>query len=143
MDNHHTVVAHYKGGQIRKGYARNFALYRDVFHLTEVDIQTNREMAPVPIELEELKALFYVKTFHGDPDYRPDGQARRQGFGDRVEVVFHDGETLIGYTYNAQEAETGFLLYPADDQTNNQVVAVIRSAVRTIRMDKTYSQSRR
>lgn len=136
MEKHYPVVVHYKGGRIRKGYTRNFALYRKTFDLTEVDIQTNGEMGEVQIGLEELKALFYVKDFHGDPDYRPDGQARRQGFGDRVEVVFHDTETLIGYTYNHREADTGFVLYPADHRTNNQIVAIVRSAVRTIRMDK-------
>lgn len=139
IEKHLPVVAHYRGGEIRKGYTRNFAFYRDAFDFTEVDAKTSKELQQIQVRLEELKALFYVKDFAGDPAYQPDQQARREGFGERIEVTFYDNETLIGYTHNYKEGNTGFIVYPADEKTNNHIVAVIRSSVRNIRMDKKHS----
>ncbi|NOY54183.1 MAG: hypothetical protein GXP58_11300 [Deltaproteobacteria bacterium] len=139
MDLHLPVVVHFKEGEIRKGYTRNFAFFREHFDLTEVDIPTREEKGTVRIPLEDVKAVFYVKDFEGQPRYNPDPQAERSGFGDRVEVIFHDNETLVGYTPNYKEETNGFILYPADEKSNNEIVAVVRSATRAVKPEEKYS----
>jgi len=139
MNLHLPVVVHFKEGEIRKGYTRNFAFFRDHFDLTEVDIHTREEKGTLQIPLEEIKAVFYVKDFEGKPHYNPDPEAKRFGFGDRVEVIFHDNETLIGYTPNYKEDTNGFILYPADENCNNEIVAVVRSATRSVIPERKHS----
>jgi len=139
MDLHLPVVVHFKEGTIKKGYTRNFAFFREHFDLTEVDALTREERGTVRIPLEDLKAVFYVKDFAGKPDYRTDSEAERIGFGDRLEVTFHDNETLVGYTPNYKEETNGFILYPADEKANNEIIAVIRSATRSVVADRKHS----
>lgn len=139
MDFRPNVVVHYKDGQIRKGYTQNFAFYRDTFYLTEVDSQTQEELRSVEVPVEDLKAVFFVKDFEGNPDHRSDPEAVRHGFGDRVEITFRDSETLSGYTRRYKESDKGFILYPADPETNNQIVAVIRSSTQSVKAEKKHS----
>jgi len=136
------VVAHYKDGRVRKGYTRNFSFFRETFDLVEVDAETGEEIGSVEVPVEELKALFFVKDFRGDASFQPDPTAERYGFGDRVEVTFHDRETLVGYTPRYRDDTQGFLLYPADPRTNNQLVAVIRSSVTAVKTEKKHSYFR-
>ena len=139
MDFYPSVVVHFKNGDLKKGYTHNFAFYREIFSLTEVDSHTKEEREPVDVKVEDLKAVFFVKDFDGDPQYRPDHEAERYGFGDRVEVTFHDKETLVGYTPRYKENNNGFILYPADSETNNAIVAIIRSAAQSIKAEKKHS----
>ena len=136
------VVAHFKDGRVRKGYTSNFSFFRERFDLMEVDPETGEELGSVDVAVEDLKALFFVKDFRGDASFRPDPAAERHGFGDRVEVTFHDRETLVGYTPRYREENRGFLLYPADPRTNNQLVAVIRSSVTRVKTEKKHSYFR-
>ncbi|MEE8423947.1 MAG: hypothetical protein V3S49_05345 [Thermodesulfobacteriota bacterium] len=126
-----SVVIHYKGGEVKKGYTRNFAFYKETFSFTEAD--SVAEAGAVEVELEALKAIFFVKDFSGNPEYRPDPTVERNGFGERVEVTFTDSETIIGYTPNYTESSNGFILYPSDPESNNEIVAVIRSATQAVK----------
>ncbi len=139
MNEHLPVVAHFKEGTIKKGYTKSFAFFREVFDFTEVNPRTEEDIEKVMIRLEDLKALFYVKEFEGNPDYQPRNDVERHGFGDRVEVTFHDNETLVGYTPNYREDNNGFILYPADPGSNNQIVAVIRSSIQSVKTEKKHS----
>jgi hypothetical protein len=139
MNLHLPVVVHFKGGDIKKGYTRNFAFFREHFDLTEVDPETREEKGTVQVRVEDLKALFYVKDFLGKPHYRADPEASRIGYGDRIVVTFQDRETLVGYTPNYREDNAGFILYPADAETNNEIVAVIRSATHSVKPERKHS----
>ena len=54
------LVAHFKDGQIRKGFSRDFDPENDSFHLVrrEGDIASSEK-----IQVEDLKALFHVKSW--------------------------------------------------------------------------------
>ena len=129
------VVIHYKNGDIKKGFTRNFAFFRNSFDLTEIDSKTTQ------VQVEDLKAVFFVKNLNGNPEYHPDSNSvpERYGFGDRVEITFIDNETMIGYTPRYRENNNGFILYPADPKINNDIVAVIRSATQVIKPEKKHS----
>jgi hypothetical protein len=139
MDFRPNVVVHFKNGEIKKGHTRDFAFFRDTFHLTKVDKETGKESGTEEIRVEDLKAVFFVKDFDGNPEYRTNAKAERHGFGKRLEITFHDNETLIGYTPRYQENNNGFIIYPADDRTNNDLVAVIRSATKSIKTEPRHS----
>jgi hypothetical protein len=135
MDFCPTVVVHFKSGEIRKGRTRNFAFFRETFDLVEVDAETNENLETLAVRVEDLKAVFFVKDFGGNPSYRTDRKAEREGFGNRVEITFQDNETLIGYTPRYKEDNNGFILYPADSNTNNELVAVVRSAIQSVKTE--------
>lgn len=68
--------------------------------------------------MSELKSVFFVKDFKGDPGYT----ARRFEESDRptgrkVEVTFYDGEVIVGATMGYDPKRIGFfVIIPADSQ---------------------------
>ena len=126
------VVAHFKNGEIVKGYTRDFSFIRQTFHLSPVTGAVDEPSKSREIVVEDLKAVFFVKHFEGDPSFQTDNSATRPGFGDKVEITFHDREKMVGYTQRYDEKNTRFLLYPADAKSNNEIVAVIRSSVNSV-----------
>ena len=59
-DINHRLVAHFKDGQISKGYSRDFHPDCDQFHLV---LRQRGVAASRVIEIANLKALFHVKTW--------------------------------------------------------------------------------
>jgi hypothetical protein len=81
------------------------------------------------IPLAELKAIFFVKDFEGNPNYKA-GREFGEGSpraGKIYSVSFHDGEIIKGRVLNLAETKTGFFLYPADPLDNNEKVFIVRS----------------
>lgn len=84
--------------------------------------------------MSELKSVFSVKDFKGDPGYT----ARRFEESDRptgrkVEVTFYDGEVIVGATMGYDPKRIGFFVIPADPQANNLRVFVVNKAVKQFR----------
>ncbi|HNQ78958.1 MAG TPA: hypothetical protein PK747_00385 [Acidobacteriota bacterium] len=79
--------------------------------------------------LSELKAIFFVKDFDGNPHYKA-GREFGEGSpraGRIFSVAFHDGEVIKGRVLNLAEENSGFFLYPADPLDNNEKVFIVRS----------------
>lgn len=123
------MVVHYRDGKIAKGFSNDFFPNKTHFHLTE-----DSSGETVNVAVANLKAIFFVKEFDGDPDF-----GERKGFeegqkaqGRKVRVVFHDGEALVGSVlgYNADRA--GFFLIPADSRSNNDRVFVVSASTSII-----------
>lgn len=79
--------------------------------------------------LSDLKAIFFVKDFEGNPHYKA-GKEFGEGSpraGKICSVSFHDGEVIKGRVLNLAEEKTGFFLYPADPLDNNEKVFIVRS----------------
>jgi len=125
------LVAHLKDGEIFKGYSRDFNDRGETFHVFSPEKPVARSLR---IDPEDLKALFFVRTWGRD-----DGQApRRYEFGvggcrtepgRRAVVRFRDGERIWGYVLDGPEAESGFYLVPANSEDNNIKIFVVHSAV--------------
>ena len=114
------VVARFRDGRIMKGTTTNFSPTRGLFHLTGAQGKT------VEISLGELKAVFFVKTFEGNPGYTEKRQfdlARM--YGRKVCCTFPDGEVLTGYTQGFAPDRQGFFVIPSDPQSNNERVFVV------------------
>ena len=127
------VVAHFINGTVKKGYTRDFSPNKSAFHLV-------RDRVGEPVEtdeviLSELKAVFFVKTFAGDPGYRErkefaEGDPAK---GQKVEVTFTDGEILQGSVSQYTVKAVGFFFFPVDPKSNNLTLFVVSAAVKKFR----------
>jgi hypothetical protein len=83
--------------------------------------------------MAQLKAIFFVRDFAGNP-----GRVERQEFdakqqGRRIEITFLDNEVLLGSTLGYRPDGTGFFVTPADSEGNNLRMYVLHGAIRHIR----------
>lgn len=118
------VVLRMRDGHLKKCsiYSNLAASYQTVKVLTtEGEVET--------VEISDLKAVFFVKDFAGNPGrhaqrvFRP-GSPRA---GTAVSVKFPDGEVIRGRVLNLAENKPGFFLYPADPEDNNELVFIVRA----------------
>jgi hypothetical protein len=115
-----TIVLHFVGGKVRKGITEDFYPNKEQFHLVDKD---NGEVAKIAVQ--NLKAIFFVKDFDGDPRYKECSDRERVGMGKRIKVSFRDGETLIGYTQGYSPLRGGFFVFPCDMNSNNDRIFVV------------------
>lgn len=122
------IVVRYQDGRILKGYTGDFLPTKPVFHLTPMDSPPDAK--PMQVQIAEVKALFFVKDFVGNPQ-----RTKAQGFpadkpvvGRKIRVVFQDGETLVGTTQGYDPSRPGFFVIPADAASNNERCFVITRA---------------
>jgi hypothetical protein len=80
------------------------------------------------VDLDDVKAIFFVRDLMGDPSYTPKREFHEGSplAGKAVTVRFPDGEMLRGRVINLAEKERGFFLFPADPLENNRKVFVVR-----------------
>ncbi|MGE5842861.1 MAG: DUF6982 domain-containing protein [Deltaproteobacteria bacterium] len=125
------LVVRFANGGIDKGYSQDFFPNKPIFHLFKNLSKGAADQKKV--SLSDLKAVFFVKTFSGNPEYK-----ERKSFleGDRVqgrkaEVTFVDGEVLQGSVLGYDPRGSGFFLFPFDPKSNNQRVFAVNSAVKS------------
>jgi hypothetical protein len=121
------VTLHYQEGKIIKGETGDFFPNKATFHLKERESGTTGE-----VHIASLKAVFFVKNFEGDAAYFKTNDGERVGFGKKIRVHFKDGETLVGYTQGYSPARAGFILFPADEMSNNERAFVVHDATEEI-----------
>jgi hypothetical protein len=130
------VVAHFKDGRIVKGHTRDFSPARDSFTLQPYA----DESGPLPVFLDDLKAVFHVKTFEGNRDHPPATSTigaiagprfqRAMEDGRKAALEFIDGERLWGWAVGHAEAGAGFFFFPTDPHDNNIRIYVVRSSLK-------------
>ncbi len=59
------VVARYVRGSLVKGLTRDFFSNKSRFHVTPMDGAADK---PIEVTINDLKAVFVVRDFTGDPD---------------------------------------------------------------------------
>ncbi len=121
------VVVHYANGRLVKGQATDFFPNKETFHMTEKDSQETSE-----IKVAELKGIFFVKKFEGNPTRHERKEMERAGMGKRIQVKFKDGEVLIGYTSGYSPDRIGFFVFPSDPESNNEKVFVVTAATENV-----------
>lgn len=128
------VVLRFIDGRLVKGHLDDFSPRADRILIEEESGATQR------FGVDELKAIFFVRTFEGDK-----ARSEKKSFekenppGKRVFVKFKDGESMVGYVEGGVPWEKGFFLesakgkgfflIPVDDQSNNTKVFVIAQSV--------------
>lgn len=128
------VIARFADGHLEKGTTLDFFPGREHFHVVP-RAPTEREI-PLAIRTADLKALFFVKDFMGDPLH-----VERQEFDSapapealRILTRFTDGEVLVGTTVAYHPGIPGFFVTPADSTSNNERCYVISSSTDEVRV---------
>ncbi len=126
------VVARYIDGHVLKGTTVDFSASRETFHITDPISVQGWERTEVT--MRDLKALFYVKDFDGDPAHvdKKSLPSRPPEWEQGVVVTFDDGEILVGTTQRYQGTGYGFFLVPSDAQSNNERCFVVEEATRDV-----------
>ena len=126
------VVARYPDGRLLKGHTVDFLPTTDTFHLFPAGSYPGAR--PLEIDVRDLKGLFFVKNFMGNPAH-----VKRNIFeptnltpGRRLRVVFKDGEVMLGHAQGYHPERRGFFLLPADQRSNNERCYVVAAATREI-----------
>lgn len=126
------VVARYINGRTIKGFSQDFFPNKDRFHVYSADKPSGET---VEVWIKELKAVFFVRDFVGNPQYN-ERKEYIQGdtpSGRKIEVAFRDGEVLVGTTLGYEPNRPGFFLFPADPKSNNVRVFAVTSALEKVR----------
>jgi hypothetical protein len=137
MNDREKTVLRFNDGRLLKGYLKGFAPDLDEVRLEEA--VTNR-IWPVP--MEEMKAIFFVRSFEGDRAYKEKkAYGVSKSKGQKVFVKFRDGESLLGFLEGdlpwdkgfflsrQDKGLKGFFLLPVDEEANNIKVFVVSSSV--------------
>lgn len=120
------VVAHFIDHSVVKGTSADIDPKRPLCH-----IQT--ETGVVEVDLRQVKALFFVKDFAGQParediQRAADGDQRLRG-SRQLEIQFADGERLGGLANRFPPVGPFFFIMPLDPNSNNIRILVNRESV--------------
>jgi hypothetical protein len=124
------IVARGIDGTMVKGYNADFDITRPSFSLRPSPEATAEG---VSLPLMNLKAIFFVRNFSGNPGYRERKTFMGTTQGRKIEVTFTDGEVVIGTTQGYRAGGAGFYLTPADPRANTARIFAIAGAVRQVR----------
>ena len=126
------IVARFQDGRVLKGFTNDFLPAKDHFHLVAHDQPA--ENRPLEVRIADLKALFFVKSFEGDPQHHESTEpaAAKAGAGRRIRVVFKDGEIVVGTTQGYDRSRPGFFLVPLDPGSNNERCFVVVAATQEV-----------
>lgn len=130
-------VVRFINGRLLKGFLEGFSPQAD-----EMILREPGSGASHAVKVCDLKAVFFVRSFDGDDDYREKKvYGTSPARGQRVFVKFKDGESLVGFMDGSlpwskgfflsrlDKDTKGFFIYPADLRANNIRVFVVASAV--------------
>lgn len=126
------VISRFADGRIVKGVTADFFPNKEFFHMSVEGAPEGEK--PLEINTNDLKALFFVKDFAGDPEHTEGNEfdPEHPPAGRRIKVVFNDGEVLVGTTTGYQPKRTGFFIVPADTGSNIERCFVITAATREV-----------
>jgi len=125
------VVAFLDGRRL-KGYIFNFSAIREVFRLFPSEKATHE--SGTDVLMKDLKAIFFVKDFSGDPAYKESPEHDAPQRGRKIEITFADGEKLTGITDAYNKQKLGFFVFPLDAGSNNVRIFVINRNVHDAQM---------
>jgi hypothetical protein len=124
------IVARFQDGRLMKGFTTDFLPTKDRFHMT---LEEHGAAAkPVEVRVAELKAVFFVKSFEGDPQHKRSNEPNQGGPGRRLRIVFKDGEVVVGTTQGYDRSRPGFFVIPVDATGNNERCFVVAAATQEV-----------
>jgi hypothetical protein len=132
------AVVKYRNGEIIKGWVEEFRPDRDFFILYPL-IEYSKEDS-LEIDFSSLKAVFFVKDFIGNKDYK-----KVRTFNIDIKITpsqrklianFKNGEHLYGTSHSYGRYKVGFFVFPIDPKANNERIFVVRKAIENIRLMK-------
>jgi uncharacterized protein DUF6982 len=132
-DKMNRAVVAFLDGQRLKGYVFNFSPLKDSFRLFPNEV--SQKQSGRQILIKDLKAIFFVKDFAGNPRHKEAPTDDVPKHGRKIVVTFKDGETLSGMTQAYNPQKLGFFMFPLDKNSNNLRVFIITRNVRQVKMN--------
>jgi hypothetical protein len=127
-----SVVVRTRDKRRIKGFTWDFSPARETFHVVDPEDEAKVE----ELTLSDLKAVFYVKDFVGEPGRSGPPAFSKESLkgvpGLKLKVTFTDGEVMYGTTNGYQPGRKGFFIMPADKTSNNQRVYVVTAATKSV-----------
>lgn len=123
------VIARFRDGHMVCGYTNDFHPSKPQLHLSPNPRQGESTVIP----LSQLKALFFVREFMGDPTRVENKVFSDLRQGRKVEVTFYDNEIMVGSTLGYRGHGHGFFIHPADTSSNNLRVFVTAAGMQHVR----------
>ena len=124
------VVVRFNDGRILKGYTHDFLPEKDLFHLAEDTASGAGGIQE--IQIPDLKAIFFVKTFNGNKDYNEKKNFKEFNaaalHGIKIKVTFTDGEVLCGLSLGYNKTKKGFFIVPLDPLSNNDRIYIVAAS---------------
>ncbi len=117
------IVVHFLDSRLLKGTTDDFTPDKRLFHLVANETNKNHE-----IDIDDIKAIFFVRSYEGALNYKEDQDVERTGLGKKIKVLFKDGEMLFGYARSYSEDKPGFSVIPVDPGSNNEIIYINRNA---------------
>jgi hypothetical protein len=123
------VVIHLLDGEIIKGTAQSPSLSDEIITVHTIDNEFKK------IKADKVKAVYFVKDWEGNPDYREKTSVPREkeNYGNIIRLEFKDGEILEARIQYLPHTK-GFYITPPDINSNNKRIYVRRSALKEIKI---------
>jgi hypothetical protein len=118
------IVVRFIDGSIKKGHTNDFVPNKTSFHLNNTDGETEE------INIENIKAIFFVKDLNGTQGHNYNYKDNVPGGGKKLQVEFNDGEIIVGYVLGYSPKRQGFFMTPADLGGNNLRIYALAAAVK-------------
>jgi len=134
VQNRAKVVVAYLNGRRPKGYTNDFSPVRDQFFLFPVGQEPKPGDRGVAVKVENLKAVFFVKDFAGNPGRQKGSTPPAAATGKKLEITFADGEKLTGTSVAYNPKALGFFVQPLDKADNNERIFIVNENVRQVRV---------
>jgi len=127
------IVIRYTDGRTEKGVTSDFFPNRDTFHVQPRTAEPGTR--PLEIRVRDLKAVFFVRDYEGNRDYtdQKEFEPGKNVPGRKIQVVFTDGELMVGTTTGYQPDRIGFFVVPADMKSNIERCFVVMKATREVK----------
>lgn len=126
------VVVACMDGERLKGYVFNFSAMRESFRLFPE--AASSQSAGSDLELRNVKAIFFVKHFVGNPERKDRYDWNDGTHGRKLEVTCKDGEKILGTTEAYNRQKLGFFMFPADRESNNTRIFIVNANVSTVKI---------
>lgn len=117
------IVVAFLDGRRLKGSSLNFSALKESFDLFPEEHSAQKR--GIKVELKDVKAVFFVKDFSGNPKRKESPSENVRGPGRSLEVTFADGEKVVGATQGFNPQKIGFFLTPTDPASNNSRIFVV------------------
>ncbi len=127
-----TIVVRYVDGGLVKGTTNNFSPTKDRFNLFLNGSAPGSHTQEILVK--DLKAIFFVNDLAGSPTHSESNQfeSGKPVLGRKIQVVFKDGEIIVGTTQGYQPGRVGFFVIPADEKSNNSRCFIVTAATQQV-----------
>ena len=132
LDHLNKVVVGFLNGDRIKGYIYEFSSLEESFNLLPQEDPLQGQ--GIKVAMKDLKAVFFVWEFTGNPEYHDSLRADAPMHGRRIEVTFIDGEKIVGRPEGYNSQRIGFFMYPANPKGNNIRIFVVTRNTRQVRL---------